>query len=375
MKWISKKSLLATAFLAATLTNGLPSEPVGGQDWRTIAAQLKEWRSKSMDEVRREADGGSAMANYILFTALFQAKAPQEKWNIPLLKAAEGGIPQAQFDYGFNNRYRIDDWEVWIAKAAETGLPVAQTEVALGYLKPTLKQNKSKGIELLRKASDQDWGRAMAALGYFYSQGIAQPRNAEETPLKLYLKAVSGKWIGAMYELAHVYRHGEGTEKDLLEASRWLVNANVSGYDGEWPGHQGWVFDYLDADGKARPDLNKEDQEFANVLGPYFQAVVLKNPDALMKVGEMYEKGLSSHVDLVRAYASYQLAGGTGGAAEAARLQKKLTPDQKTKADELVPVWREFAVKQMAFLFVEHPNFLNQRERKVLPRRATSPAE
>ena len=370
MNWISKKLILRTTVIAAILTTSWSAETSASQDWRTFGAQIKEWRSKGTDELQREADSGSAMGNYMLFCALFQAKAPRDRWNVPLKKAAEGGIPQAQFDYGYNNRYRVADWEDWIAKAAESGYPAAQTEAALACLKPTIKQNKSKGIDLLRKASDQDFGRATAALGYFYSQGIGQPRSADEAALKLYLKAAPAKWIGAMYELAHVYRHGEGTEKDLLEASRWLVNANVSGYDGEWPGHQGWVFDYLEQNGKARPDLDKEEQEFADVLGPYFQAVVLKDRDALIKIGEMYEKGLSSHVDLVRAFASYKLAGAPSGAAEAARIEKKLTPDQKPKADELVDVWRDFGVKQRTFLFVEHPNFLNQRERKVLTRRA-----
>lgn len=116
-----------------------------------------------------------------------------------LLKKAESGNAQAQYDYGIANLQ--------------------------GYL---MEQDKKKGIEWMRKAAGQDLELAIYNMGFANMYGIGLETNKEEAVSWFKRSAAKGNHP-AQYELGLACMEGRGTTKDEEVGVKWLGKAANGG--------------------------------------------------------------------------------------------------------------------------------------------------
>jgi len=116
-----------------------------------------------------------------------------------LLKRAEGGDAQAQFDLG---------------RAYEDGKGVPQDD--------------NRAAEWFRKSAEQDDAQAQNSLGVMYAQGRGVQGNRGEA-IRWYRKAAKQGLPEAIYNIAISYYNGEGVEANLNDAATWMMVASRRG--------------------------------------------------------------------------------------------------------------------------------------------------
>jgi len=116
-----------------------------------------------------------------------------------LLKKAESGDAQAQYDYG-----------------------VARMR---GYL---VEKDDENAMEWMRKAAEQDIESALNNMGYACLRGFGMETNAEESVSWFKRSAAKGNHL-AQYELGQAMMDGAGTSKDLEVGVKWLEKAANGG--------------------------------------------------------------------------------------------------------------------------------------------------
>jgi hypothetical protein len=116
-----------------------------------------------------------------------------------LLKNAESGDAQAQYDYG-----------------------VARMR---GYL---VEKDDKIAIEWMRKAADQDIELALNNMGYANLRGFGVETNAEESVSWFKRSAAKGNHV-AQYELGHAYMEGVGADEEPEVGVKWLEKAANGG--------------------------------------------------------------------------------------------------------------------------------------------------
>lgn len=184
-----------------------------------------------------------------------------------LLKKAESGDPQSQFDVGaryysghgaphdvsiaaswfrraaeqghapsqFNLGRALQtgdgvamDWNeaiLWYRAAAEQGLAVAQHNLGILYER---NGDLPTAASWYRKAADQNHAPSEASLGYALSQGRGVPANLLEA-VTYYRRAAEQGFGQAQFNLAGMYLHGRGVAQDNVEAAKWYRRAASAG--------------------------------------------------------------------------------------------------------------------------------------------------
>ena len=116
-----------------------------------------------------------------------------------LLKRAEGGDAQAQFELG---------------QAYEDGKGVPRDD--------------DRAAEWFRRSAEQDYAQAENSLGVMYAQGRGvQPDRAEA--VRWYRQAAKHGLPEALYNIAISYYNGEGVEANLNDAATWMMVASRRG--------------------------------------------------------------------------------------------------------------------------------------------------
>lgn len=133
------------------------------------------------------------------------------------IKAAEGGIPEAQ--YGAGRLYEwvdIDKAINWYLQAAQNEIPEAQYK--LGKLK--LPVDESEGITWLEKAASYGRIEAMLALGRHYKKNMLY-----SDAMFWFTKASDLESADAFFEIGIMHFEGKGTLENIVKAQDFLKKA------------------------------------------------------------------------------------------------------------------------------------------------------
>ena len=179
----------------------------------------------------------------------------------------------------------------WFEKAASQGDAWAQFMMGNFYSTGEgVKMDQTKSADWYSKASAQGNKYAQYILGLDYLMGSGVPKS-ERAAAELFSRAAASGHDGAQYYLARMYASGTGVAKDAAKANFW-----------------------------------------------YYKAAAQGNGDAQIYIGWLYFGGKGVQKDFVRCYAWWNLAAAHGdqkfGKIRDA-LKEMLTPEQKTKAEQL----------------------------------------
>jgi len=144
-------------------------------------------------------------------------------------KAAEAGLPQAQFNLA--NLYRngrglpqsLTDARLWYARAAAQGLASAQNEMGVTAPSP------EEAMQWYLKAAAQSFAPAMNNIGVLYSQGRGVAKNWV-TAVEWYQKAADLGSASAQNNLGYAYVTGRGVTQNDSVAYSWFEKAAWQGF-------------------------------------------------------------------------------------------------------------------------------------------------
>lgn len=261
------------------------------------------------------------------------------KW---LTQAAEAGNPYGQCLLGF--RYRQNEWVGegpnqqlkradipealrWFRRSAEQGWAGGQYYLGQLYLAGEgVMQDEERGLDLTRAAADQNHGQALCDLAELYASGVGEPRDPNDRPVLLLLRAAARGCRDACRRLSFRYQHGLGTERDFIEASAWLCRAAQADLS-RWGRTDAQLFQ------AARSD--QQNDPFLLALALYLKAVSQTDPPSLAQIGSMYFSGHGVPKNSAAAWRWYTLAsqhGATGASARIAEIESQLKPDELAEA-------------------------------------------
>ena len=199
---------------------------------------------ESLAELTRKHDDGRAWSALIGFCSrhdkVFKWRSKNEyptdadlEW---FHKAAEKGIPAAQFELGYcySNGVAVgkkDEKQAfkWFQKAAEQGHPLGQNWLAIQYdYGYGVKEDNAEASKWYKKAAEQGVANSQYWLGYNYEHADGVPKSLEQA-FKWYKKAAENNNPDGQEALGRCYEFGLGTEKNEREAFRWYKQATGSG--------------------------------------------------------------------------------------------------------------------------------------------------
>lgn len=246
-----------------------------------------------------------------------------------------------------------------IAKA-HAGNTQAQFELGLHYLDGELvRRDVTKAAELIRSAATQNYPEAAATLGYMYMEGVGVENNPAEAIRWLTIDAEKNNNAWAQFNLATLYRRGEGTSVDYTQARHWYLKAAEQGYISAFE-NLGLIYergldvpqDYLEAF-----KWYMEAAEYGSVYGQYSvgyffhlglgvhknydeamlwyqKAAAEGDPEALNEIGVMYHNGEGVAQDYAQAAQWYQRAVDAGNMVAAYNLGRLYYHGQGVAQDD-----------------------------------------
>lgn len=299
-------------------------------------------RRHAVDLFRQAVAKGSTDAMYKLYWNYKDGKGvPRDeteagKW---LTKSAEAGNAWAQCELGYNSEFM--DWDrfhetansnnmpvaiQWYRRSAEQNWPGGQYRLGLCYLAGKgVDKDEEQGLELIRKAADQNHAFALFKLAKLYRSGVGEPRNEVDRPIKLLLRSASLDCGLAYAELSDRYRRGLGCERDLIKSGQWHSRAGSAGISGFRITNA--KIDYADTGLASDP--------FSIALSLYLKATQRNDQSAMVRIGDMYLVGGHVPKDLVEAWAWLRLASDQGNPTAREKLSKietKLTAQEQQSA-------------------------------------------
>jgi TPR repeat protein len=252
--------------------------------------------------------------------------------------AAEQGIAEAQFNLGQMFRYgqgvQQDYKEAfkWYRLAAEQGYAIAQFNLGMMYDKGRgVQQDHKEAAKWWKLAADQGFAEAQFGLGllYQYRQGVQQD---DKEAVKWYRLSAEQGFAEAQYNLGVMYHKGQGVQQDDKEAFKWYRLAAEQGIAGAQT-NLGLMY----ANGKG------VEQDYKQAVKWYRLAAEQGIAEAQFNLGVMYARGKGAPQDYVSAHMWYNLAGSKGikvAIKNRNLLQKRMTPQQIAKAQEMVRNWK-----------------------------------
>jgi TPR repeat protein/beta-lactamase regulating signal transducer with metallopeptidase domain len=218
----------------------------------------------------------------------------------------------------------------WYEESAD--LEYAPARYVLGqmnYFGFAGKQNLKMTEKLYTQAAESGFAPAQFALAQFYFASEDTPLN-RKLAFKWYQHAAQNNHLNPMrphaqLAIAEMYDQGRGIAADPVKALNYYKLAAVAGH----PDAQNALAIYFYAGEIVEKDLMVARRLFS-VAAEQGQA------DAMHNLALMNIKGEGGNVDLVTAYVWLNLAAKRGhskATASAARLEVKLTPEQKIQAD------------------------------------------
>ena len=109
----------------------------------------------------------------------------------------------------------------WYRKAADQGYADAQAAIGISYVWGLgVPQDPAKSTIWFQKAADQGHSAAQRELGHRYLRGEGVPQDPVEA-VKWFRKAAEQVDFNAMFFMAICYEHGLGVPQDKVAAYRW----------------------------------------------------------------------------------------------------------------------------------------------------------
>ena len=159
--------------------------------------------AQAIDVLKPLAAGGDTEAQFLLATALEQAKPP---------------LGDAQAAYG------------WYRAAAEQGHLDARTNLGIMYMEGMgVAPDVIEGEKLIRAAAEHGYARAQTHLARMYLDGDGVKQDASEAA-KWFERAAHLNYEVAQFYLAVLYQRGLGVERDLERALVWMTRAASRGH-------------------------------------------------------------------------------------------------------------------------------------------------
>lgn len=164
-----------------------------------------------------------------------------------LIKAANGGHPEAQYNYGIFYQQGIEVQKddrlanEWFLKSAEQGWKDAQFKIAYSYgTGRGVPQDDQKAFYWSLKCAAQNDPECMFYVVGAYQDGRGTDKNIDQmlswaTKLALLENpgdlALSGKITSARANLAYMYRDGEAVPQDKIKSYIWFLIYNEGKID------------------------------------------------------------------------------------------------------------------------------------------------
>lgn len=156
-----------------------------------------------------------------------------------LLPLAEAGNPRAQFliseMYYFGRSGFPKDWDktfAWLQRAAQQGYLPAVTNLGFKYIQGRgVRQDKARGIALVRRAALAGRVESQQAMGIFYYIGYmdAAEQDIDEAEKWFRMGAEQGD-KKAFWRLGEIYAGENSPRDDEVEAMKWLILAGRDDY-------------------------------------------------------------------------------------------------------------------------------------------------
>jgi uncharacterized protein len=174
---------------------------------------------------------------------------------------------------------------------ADQGNAVAETYMGIMYVSGDgVAADNARGLDFLRKATDQGFVDAQAVMGILYGRGYAGlPRDDRQAAI-WNRKAAEQGHVDAEARLGEAYLTGAGVDKDYEQALPWLRKAAESGNDAA-QAELGWMYET----GASVA------QNYAVALNWYQKAAQRGNAQAETHLGLMYYDGHAGTQDYAQA--------------------------------------------------------------------------
>ncbi|MEE9706500.1 SEL1-like repeat protein [Aeromonas veronii] len=163
-------------------------------------------------------------------------------------RAAEQGHSDAQLNLGWmydkgRGVVKNENTTVgWYHKAAEQGHVVAQYNLGLMYeVGRGIEQSHSTAVEWYRKAAEQGDADAQFCLGSMYGSGKGVAQN-DKTAVEWYRKAAEQGLADAQFNLGWMFEEGKGIDQSDSEAAEWYQKAAEQG-DKLAQFNLGWMYE------------------------------------------------------------------------------------------------------------------------------------
>jgi uncharacterized protein len=248
----------------------------------------------------------------------------------------------------------------WFLMAANQGDAEAQDQLGNTYwLGIDVPKNYKEAAKWYQLAAEQGVSNSQWALGDMYESGNGVLKNYKEAIKWYQLAAEQGVGL-ASRSLGNIYEYGEGVPQNYKEAVKWHLLATEQGvsrskdsiYDlaGKNVPQALKVLTDNAKNGSAKAQYRlsgmylfgsgvPEDHEEAFKL--VLSASEQGNADAQYQLGFMYERGMGVSKDYVLAHMWSNLGRSQGAklASSLDKLEKKMTPSQIEKAQEMARNW------------------------------------
>lgn len=193
-----------------------------------------------------------------------------------------------------------------------------------------VEQSYADAFKWTKLAAEQGYADAQARLGFMYLTAQGIPRDYQEAA-KWYGKAADQGQAGGQVGIGYMYANGQGVPRDNHEAMKWYRKAADQGYaQGQYS--VGYMY------------YAGEFQDYQEAAAWFKKAAEQGDAAAQCCLGDIYGAGLGVPVNLAYSYMWLELAAAAGNQ-EALKLrggiEKKMTPEQISKAMALVREWNK----------------------------------
>lgn len=333
----------AKPILAAALRDEGNAKPPAGSSADGAFARVREL-------ARQSAAGGDRGARHFIAAFVNESKAREDategfKWLLGI--AANNGDAAYVVATTYAQGSKPDHERVvgWLEKGARMGSSAAQDNLAAHYYQGLgTAKDMAKAVEWSTKAAEQGSVASQSRLGAFYLTGDGVPKDldkglywlrraaagGEENAKRLLaqLEAQAGRDAGpslestrrsaeagdaaAQHRLGIAYYRGNGVAKDEAEAVRWFEKSAAQGHAGGQ-----YALAFMLASGRG---VERDHPRAAKL---FRLSADQGNVDAMVNLGQFYEKGLGGMPkDRPAARALYLRASARGSKAAADHLKR-----------------------------------------------------
>lgn len=199
---------------------------------------------------------------------------------------------------------RLDKMIEWYQRGMDGGDSTSVYNLAMSYESGNgVAKDETKAFELFHKAAEMGRTDAKRSVGRCYFYGIGTPEDKVKA-LEWFRKAAENRDGYSQYHIAKCYDEGiGGVAQDFAQSRSWAEKAVQNGNNNaKYYVGKGYFYGY--------GVMQNYSIAFRNLLG-------IKNADAYMLVGKMYEEGLGVDIDYEKAVEYYQKAKDMGYGPEA----------------------------------------------------------